>query len=72
MLHKEYYMTPIRGKNINFRLRQVSQDRFELLYACRRDAGLNYNKSDIMSEAIDVLFEKEKNLINSHKKEPQK
>lgn len=56
-------VAPKRGKPINFRMREESQQRFEMLHFARRSAGLNYNKSDILSEAIDLLYEKQSHLI---------
>lgn len=61
-----------RGRPVNFRLRMEAQQRFDELYQARRKAGLNYNKSDIMSEAMDLLYEKEKNFIKKELHEPQK
>ncbi len=50
---------PKRGKPINFKLREQSQERFDELHAYRLSMNLNSNKSDIMSQAIDELYEKE-------------
>lgn len=48
-----------RAKPVTFRLRKESQDRFEQLHIHRINSGLNANKSDILSVAIDLLFQKE-------------
>lgn len=60
-----------RGRAINFRLRSESQERFDQIYDARKASRLNYNKSDIMSEAIDLLYEKEEKLLKGLH-EPQK
>lgn len=50
---------PKRAKPINFKLRIESQERFDELHAYRMENGGNANKSDMMSQAIDMLYEKE-------------
>lgn len=51
--------TPKRGEPITLRLLKSSHDKFNELHVHRINNGRNATKADIVSEAIDMLYEKE-------------
>lgn len=53
--------TPKRGEPMTFRLRSSSHEKFIVLHNSRINKGMNATKSDILSDAIDMLYEKEIN-----------
>lgn len=48
-----------RGPTITVRLRKDAHDKYQELTEYRFSMNLNSNKGDIMSQAIEELFEKE-------------
>ncbi len=50
---------PKRGKPLSFRLSVVAEQKWNELCEYRRDNNKNAIKNDILSQAVELLYEKE-------------